>query len=330
MLFSQCLEFFLTNRFYPCFHSPKQHISYRVKAIQGKYTTQRTARAEAIVRADRGAILSSKQGNTEKGPVAETARIAGIMAAKKTSDLIPYCHPIPLDHITVDIVYEEDVIVITSSVTSVAKTGVEMEALVAANIAALTVYDMLKPITKDIEIVGIRLLEKHGGKSDMAVIPSGRRAGIVIVSDRCSSGTCKDETGPIIYEALKNVGVRILAPIIVPDETEEIVKALRRYCDDGIDLIITSGGTGVGPRDVTAEATKAVIERELPGIAESLRSHGQASTPYAMLSRGTAGQCKKSIIVNLPGSLNAVKSGMTLLLPAVFHAFDMMENKPHR
>lgn len=303
-----------------------------MKNISEKFTTLRTARAEATIRTTSSAVAACKLGRTPKGNVIDVARTAGIMAAKRTSELIPFCHPIPIDHAAIDISCKGREITIISEVTSVAKTGVEMEALTSANIAALTVYDMLKPIETDIQIRSCRLLEKHGGKSDHTFKGTGsKKAAILIPSDAVLSGSRKDLTGPFIYQWLKNMGpFKPLKPVTVPNDQFIIEETLRGWCNEGIDVIITSGGTGPGPRDRTAVATKGLIDKDMPGISERLRAFGSERTPFAALSGGVAGLCGRTLIVNLPGSLKGVKESLTVLRPILLHACEMMDDRPHK
>ncbi|MBQ7862451.1 MAG: MogA/MoaB family molybdenum cofactor biosynthesis protein [Clostridia bacterium] len=147
---------------------------------------------------------------------------------------------------------------------------------------------------------------------------------VLTVSDRCYKGICEDKSGPLITELLTPYG-KIKEYITVPDETEKIKKALIYLCDDiKADVIFTTGGTGFAPRDVTPEATKSVIEREAPGIAEGIRQKSMTITPKAMLSRALSGIRKKSLIINLPGSPKAVKESLEFVLPVIPHAVEVL------
>lgn len=294
-----------------------------------KFTTLRTAKAAARINASAKTISLCKKNRTPKGNVIEIARAAGIMAAKKTSELIPYCHNIPLDHVAIAISCRGNSIEVVSNATAVSKTGVEMEALTAASIAALTIYDMLKPIDKNISISKIRLIEKRGGKSDFAADAKNLKAAVVVTSDSRSERKNKDTTGPAIKKWLKDVGFRSNIVIVTPDRKEDIRSALQRCCDNGCNLVITTGGTGLGPRDVTVEATRAVIDKEVPGISEAVRNFGQSRTPFSMFSRGIAGIKGKTLIVNLPGSPRGVKESLNAITPGILHAFEMIAGKKH-
>lgn len=302
-----------------------------MRDISGKPSTHRTARAEALLRARPVTIERVRNGTVPKGNVLDTARAAGLLAAKRTPELIPLCHPIPLTHAEVAFEIRPEAIAVTASVSAVWATGVEMEALTAASVAALTLYDMLKPLDDDLEIVHVRLLEKRGGASDRGEAPKRPiRAAVVVISDSVAAGRRKDASGAAIVEILGAHGVAASAPESIPDEQEVIDRTLRRLCDEGAwDLVLTTGGTGLGPRDVTVEATRAVIEREAPGIAEAARGFGQAREPKAMFSRAIAGIRGRTLIVNLPGSPKGVRESLAGLLPALLHAAAMIAGGGH-
>ena len=151
------------------------------------------------------------------------------------------------------------------------------------------------------------------------------RAAVICASDRCFQGLRKDVSSPIIAEMLTGQGYEITATVMLPDEYEALRKAMVRIADDGsADLIVTTGGTGLAPRDVTPEATAAVIDRAVPGIPEAMRAESMKITPHGMLSRGIAGIRKRTLIINLPGSPKAVKENLSCILPALDHALLML------
>lgn len=149
------------------------------------------------------------------------------------------------------------------------------------------------------------------------------RAAIITLSDRGAAGEREDESGRLIREIITGAGITVSHAEILPDEKELIVDALTRLSGSGtIDLILTTGGTGVSPRDVTPEATREVIERELPGMTEAMRAESLKITPHAMISRAVAGIRKQTLIVNLPGSPRAVRENLAVILPALPHAIE--------
>ena len=151
------------------------------------------------------------------------------------------------------------------------------------------------------------------------------RAGVVTVSDKGYAGEREDASGPLLADLLREMGAEVVRRTIVPDERAEIERVLTALADEvRVDLIITTGGTGPAPRDVTPEATRAVTEREVPGLAEVLRFEGYRRTPLAVISRGVAGIRGRTLIVNLPGSPKAVREGMETLAPILPHAIRML------
>ena len=154
------------------------------------------------------------------------------------------------------------------------------------------------------------------------------RVAVITISDRASRGEYADASGPEIEKEVKNrFADAAVSRRIVADDSDDILAALRAA--EGADFILTTGGTGISPRDVTPEATRRFIERELPGISESLRAHSLAETPAAVLSRGVAGLKGGSIVVNFPGSVRAVRLCMNVLGPVMEHALRMVRGEGH-
>jgi cyclic pyranopterin monophosphate synthase len=214
---------------------------------------------------------------------------------------------------------------------AIAPTGVEMEALTAASVAALTLYDMLKPHTQEIEIRSVRVLSKSGGKSDWQVqLSPPVKAHVLVLSDTVAAGKQEDRAGKAIVEALRHQqSVEVVGYEILPDDQELLQERVRQLVAHNIDLVLTVGGTGLGPADRTVEALRPLIEREVPGVMEAARAYGQRRTPYAMLSRGLAGLIKNTLVITLPGSTRGAKETYEALFPAVLHIFSVMRRAPH-
>jgi molybdenum cofactor biosynthesis protein MoaC len=300
-----------------------------MKSVIDKIDTFRSATAQSTIVAKAETISRLTNNDLPKKDVLVIAKAAGVMAAKKTAELIPYCHPLPLDLIEVSFEVLKDRVVVSATVETLWKTGVEMEALTAVSVAALTIYDMLKPIDKDMEIISTKLIEKKGGKSDFVErIPTGFTAAVIVTSDGTHQGTREDKSGKIIRERLEQFSIQP-SYTILPDDEELIYLKLKELCDQAVQLIVTTGGTGLGLRDVTVEATRRIMDREIPGIMEAARAYGQKRTPYAMLSRGLAAQKGKTVILNLPGSSNGVRETLDAIFPAVFHTYPMMKGGGH-
>ena len=299
--------------------------------VGAKPDSYRTARAQAVLNIKPNTAVMIRQGKSPKGDIVEAAKIAATSGAKKTSDLIPYCHPIPLDHIEVQVSVKSKAIEVDVTVKSIWKTGVEMEALSGACIGALTIYDMLKPVDNSLFISSVRLVEKSGGMGGFATKQGNKiRAGVIVVSDSVSAGKRVDKSGKFIVKALKDKNIDVIKYKVIPDDSSAIEKLLVKYSDVfALNLIVTTGGTGLSHRDVTPEATRNVIEKEITGIAEGSRAYGQRRTPLSMLSRGVAGIRGTSLIINIPGSLRAVSESLDFLFPGLEHALKMIEGYGH-
>jgi cyclic pyranopterin monophosphate synthase len=300
--------------------------------VADKSDTLRLATAQAVIRITPLTSKMIKEGRTPKGNIFDAARIAATMAAKRTSDLIPYCHPIPIDDVKVRFSLKDNdcSIEIKVQVKTVWKTGVEMESLTAACVASLTIYDMLKPIDESLSIESVKLIEKEGGtKNLLQSHASGQfNAAVLVTSD--SRGYKDDKSGKIIVDKLKENGFEITEYKVIADDIEMIESELKRFCDElRVNLVVTTGGTGVGPRDNTPDATKNIIQRELTGVGETLRSYGQRRIPSSMLSRGISGVRERTLIVNVPGSVRAVSQSLNCMFPGLLHVFDILEGKAH-
>jgi cyclic pyranopterin phosphate synthase len=259
-----------------------------------------------------------------KADALATARIAGIAGAKRTSDLVPLCHPLPLDAVTVDLRPEGDTVVIEARVSTTGRTGVEMEALTAVAIAGLTLHDMVKAVDPGATMTDVQLVEKTGGKhgrwsrDERSPEPEAVRAGggrVLVVSTGAAAGTRTDTTGARITSWLREQGLETPEPTVVADA--DVAEGLRAVLQDGPEVVVTTGGTGPSPTDRTPEATAALLDRSFPGIAEALRA--RAGTPTAALGRGVAGLANGTIVVNLPGSTGGVDDGLTVLADVLPH-----------
>lgn len=316
-----------------------------MRDISHKQITLRTAKAVAIIFCSEKSIDLIQSNKLPKGNLFDVARAAGFLGAKLTPQLLPHCHPVTIDGM--DFTFEfldrklhsdllnENIlnrtgILIKGEAKSIGRTGIEMETLTAVSVAALEIYDMLKPVDTDLEIGHIKLLEKKGGKSDRnRYIEDSPICAVLVCSDSCASGEREDISGKTICSMLEQLNAKVKYFTILPDDKDKIQKQIKDWVAEDIHFIFTTGGTGLGPRDYTVSAVKEILERDADGITETMRSFGQMRTPLAMMSRSVAGSIEKTLIVTLPGSSNGVRESLEAILPAVFHARKMLDGEGH-
>jgi molybdenum cofactor biosynthesis protein MoaC len=314
-----------------------------------KRSTHRRAVACGCIYMNKDAYEKVKGRSLPKGDALALAEVAAIMGAKKTPDLLPMCHPLPLDQVKLYTELHDDDCSVTvyCLATAFAKTGVEMEAIAGVNAGLMTIWDLTKGTDPALQISDIRLLAKEGGKSGLWINPmgipewladqlkndtpmNGIKVSVVIMSDRAASGDYEDKSGPVLQELLKNAGADTGDVSVIPDDKEIIVETINDIISkDKADLIIMSGGTGLGPRDVTPDMLEDICDRMIPGFGELLRQDGANFTNLSWLSRSCAGIVGQNLIITLPGSPKAVREGMEAIMPILPHAMKMAKGEGH-
>ncbi|MBL4674781.1 MAG: bifunctional molybdenum cofactor biosynthesis protein MoaC/MoaB [Mucilaginibacter sp.] len=299
--------------------------------ITHKSNSLRIAIATATVTVSRPETIAAiEQRKVPKGDVFEFSRAAGLFGVKRTSDMIPDCHPLPVEYTSITHQIDGLNIIITVEVHTIYKTGVEVEAMHGASVTALTLYDMLKPIDKKVEIQSIRLVKKSGGKSDFKAADHDHiKAAVVVCSDSIAAGNGEDVSGRTIISKLNQFGIETIKYEVIADDLERIQAIARSLTIEGINLLIFTGGTGLSPRDVTVDAIKPLIEKTIDGLMETSRRYGQDRMPFAMLSRGVAGLIGETLVLTFPGSVKGVKESMDALFPQVLHIFKVMQGSRH-
>ena len=299
--------------------------------ITHKSSSLRKAIATAIVSVSKQETIDAVKNKTvPKGDPFEFSRAAGLLAIKKTSDVIPDCHPLPIEYASITHELDGLNIIVTVEVHTIYKTGVEVEAMHGAAITALTIYDMLKPLDKGVEISTIKLEQKKGGKTDFKDQEvNDLRCAVIVCSDGVAAGEREDKSGKTIVEKLEQLKLSVSHHDIIPDDLPTIQEKVKQLSKEEFDLILLTGGTGLSPKDVTPDAIAPLLDREIPGIMEAARNYGQQRTPYAMLSRGVAGFIKNTLVITLPGSPKGVSETIDAIFPYVLHVFRVKEGAQH-
>lgn len=324
--------------------------AFHMADIRDKRPTRRRAVAVGEFLPGAEAFATVVERRLPKGDALVMAEIAGLQGAKMASQLMPLCHPIALELVRVRCVPVpgRHAIRVYCECALEARTGVEMEALAGVNAALLTLYDLTKPVQPALAISGIRLLFKEGGKKGLWIHPDGMSdeerdhyrprglarldgvpCAVITLSDRASSGAYEDRSGPVLVEGLRKLGANVGDAELLPDGIEPLASRLRALAGQGVRLCLCSGGTGLGPRDVTPEALRQVADRRVDGLAEMLRSESAKHTPLAWLSRAEVAQVGGMLVLALPGSPRAARQCMDILAPLLAHALAMLDGRPH-
>lgn len=319
--------------------------NYRMIDVGNKDVTRRRAVAKGTIRLSPTTMQMILKGDSPKGNILSIAEVAGIMAAKNTSSLLPLCHPLILDSVRIWFDIEESEVHANCEVICSAKTGVEMEALTGLNICLLTIYDLAKAVDPVIEISDIYLQKKEGGKSGSWDHPKSRsernkkptvddffqdiRFSVGTLSDRASQGLYEDQSGTLLRNYCKErLGIEVFYKVI-PDESEALRKLVSESIDKKVEVLLLTGGTGISKRDITPETIEDLSSKELVGFGELQRQFGSQFTKAAWLSRSSAYVVKDMLVILFPGSPKAVKQGLDCVGSLIPHAVRMIRGESH-
>lgn len=340
--------------------------SFQMIDVSEKVPTHRVAVATGRITMSAEVFQKVITKTLPKGDVLALSEVSGVLAAKRTADILPLCHPLPLDSIRIwhEVNAEKLQIQVFCKVRVFAKTGAEMEALSGITGALLCIHDLVKMFDPAVVFNDIALIEKQGGKSGHWHHPefshfaqksnelltrnessalghgytcnpnnndwSTLRCGILTISDRAANKIYEDKSGPAIADHLGQLKATGCQMSVVADEKEQIANAVTLMIrEHRCDIVFTTGGTGLGARDVTPEALSPLFCKPFPGIGELIRSYGSAKTPLAWLSRAGGGVVDRSLVIMLPGSPKAVREGLESVTPILPHALKMVRNEPH-
>jgi len=183
-------------------------------------------------------------------------------------------------------------------------------------------------VDKTMEIGEIKLVKKKGGKSDYAS-EYRPKVSVITLSDGVAAGKTEDKSGVVLQRGFKDAGCHVVNQVVLEDGSDQLVPTIHRWIDSGIELILTTGGTGLGPRDLTIQTVNQIFDSKLPGIEQALHTYGRGKVKTAMLSRLTAGVVNGTIVICLPGSQGAAKDALQVLIPTIFHSYHMMQGEQH-
>jgi cyclic pyranopterin monophosphate synthase len=323
---------------------------FHMADVRRKRASERRAVAVGELRAGPVGYAALVGKTLPKGDALAMAEVAGLQGAKHASQLMPLCHPLSLEYVDVRClaVPERGSIRVYCEASLTAKTGVEMEALAGASAALLTLYDLTKPVEPALSIEAVRLLFKEGGKKGLWMHPQGmseeerayyrprtdprldgETVAVITLSDRATAGVYEDRSGGVLAEGLRVMGAEVHRRLL-SDGIPPLAEALREEAALGTPLVLCTGGTGFGPRDLAPEALATVATRTIPGLVELFRSASSAHTPLAWLSRASCALVGDgTLVICLPGSPKAVGQGLDILAPLLPHALAMMRGTPH-
>ena len=313
-----------------------------------KSPTERICLATGKLLAQPSTLRLIQSGTLPKGNALPLAEAAGIIAVKKTSEILPLCHPLPIDAAQIQFQFEEDGVRVFCEVSAHAKTGVEMEALNGVNAALLCIYDLTKGVDPALALSDIHLIEKRGGKSGLWRHPkatqttplenakslinkelNGVHAEVITLSDRCFKGESIDQSGPFLMGFLSERGASASLTLI-PDEATLLRSTLLMAIQDrNAKLILLTGGTGVGPRDITPETVASLNGKLIAGFGELIRSSGSKHTPLSYLSRAEAFILNQTLLICLPGSLKGAKESIEAIEHLIPHTLKIVTGARH-
>jgi cyclic pyranopterin monophosphate synthase len=323
--------------------------NFKMIDVGEKQITRRRATSTGKIRVHPEAMQMIRSGVSPKGNILAIAEVAGIMSAKNTPHMLPLCHSLPLDSVRVWFDILEAEVQAFCEVVCQGKTGVEMEAMVGLSTTLLTIYDLAKVVDPEIEISEMYLIQKEGGKSGDWKSKIAERKGVktetppklkhtglagykfsvLTLSDRASKGVYPDQAGTLLTQYGLSQGALEHSYEVIPDDAELLKRRVLDLSKQNTDIILLTGGTGIGSRDISVETIRAVSSKELPGFGEAQRSYGANFTAAAWLSRSSAFVVGESLVVLFPGSPKAVTQGLEAIGHLLGHAVRMIRGGSH-
>ncbi len=282
---------------------------------------QQSAKAEGKIFFSNGAREILLEENAPKLDVITAAKVAGIQAAKRASEFIPFHHSTALNWIELDFTSTEDHIKIQSTVKAVTRSGLEMEALTAVSVAALTILDMCKDHDQQVNIQDIKLIPKVS-KRRMLTVKTALKVGIIVISDRITAGLADDEVGQVLQSGFAKEGYHANNYSIISNDADKLIEKVQEWLEQNIELIITTGGNGIGPRDITLTSLEPFFDFRMEGLEQTLHSIAQVKNNGFYMDRLAAGKIGKTIVICLPIDITLVQDVLNVILPNIHQAFE--------
>lgn len=282
---------------------------------------QTKAQAEAKVYFNNGNEKIILHNGNPKTDVITAAKIAGIQAAKRTSDFIPLHHSNTLNWVEVEITAEEKYLKILSTVKAISRSSLEMEALTAASVAALTIVDLSKDSDPGVTIQDLKLVHRTSEKKIISVKTS-LKVGIIVISDRVIAGLAEDEAGRILKEGFKDAGYKMDNYAVISNDSDKLVEKIQDWLEQDIELVVTTGGNGIGPRDITLVSLEPFFDYRLDGVEQTLHSIAQVHNKGFYVDRLAAGKIGKTIVICLPMDPHLAEDALNVFLPNIHQAFE--------
>ncbi len=282
---------------------------------------QQSAKAEGKIFFSNGAREILLKENTPKTDVVTAAKVAGIQAAKRASEVIPFHHANTLNWVELNFSAGEDHIKIESTVKAVSRSGLEMEALTAVSVAALTLLDICKEHDQQVNIQDLKLVPKVS-KKKMLTVKTPIKVGIIVISDRITAGLADDEVGQLLQSGFANAGYHANNYSIISNDSDKLIEKVQEWLEQSIELIITAGGNGIGPRDITLTSLEPFFDFRMEGLEQTLHSIAQVNNNGFFVDRLAVGKIGKTIVICLPIDVALAQDALNVILPNMHQAFE--------
>ncbi|MCB0284159.1 MAG: bifunctional molybdenum cofactor biosynthesis protein MoaC/MoaB [Calditrichae bacterium] len=299
----------------------KENGLYHMHDASAKPAAHNTSGAEGKIIVNDAARASILDNDKLKNDVVTAARVAGIQAAKRAAEFIPFHHSNTLTWVDLEFKSESDHIQISSVVKAVTPSSVDMEALTAVSVAALTILDMCREQDPEAYIKDIKLVPKTNAKKMLAV-RKPQKVGILVISDRIMAGLAEDKVGLSLKDGFTKAGYNTDNYDIISNDADKLIEKVQKWLENDVELIFTLGGNGIGPRDITLTSLEPFFDFRIEGIEQTLHSIAQMNNSGFYVERLAAGKIGKTLLICLPLDQSLAQNAMNVLLPNIHQVFE--------